>query len=250
MTGADVDDGEPSRTVAVFPLPEERHSYSKEFLMNKPSTGLAPEGAPIIGLLTVLSLCSAMLDWWPVTVLSLILLWFSVHFFRDPERVIPQEENVAVSPADGRVVRMENRTDPMTGENRLCISIFMNIFSVHVNRVPVSGTVTGIRYLPGKFFNAALDKASTDNEQCIWQMRDTDGTSWTFVQIAGLIARRIVPHAEQGDELRRGQRFGMIRFGSRVDVYLPADYDPAVSIGENVFAGQTVLAKKSASEKA
>lgn len=217
--------------------------------MNKPSIGLAPEGAPIIGLLTVLSLCSAVLDWWPVTIVAFILLWFSVHFFRDPERVVPQDENIAVSPADGRVVRMESRVDPMSGESRLCISIFMNIFSVHVNRVPVGGTVTAIRYLPGKFFNAALDKASTDNEQCLWQMRDDNGDSWTFVQIAGLIARRIVPHAEQGDSFKRGQRFGMIRFGSRVDVYLPADYTSAVSIGENVFAGQTVLAKKSASEE-
>ena len=225
-------------------------TLKKEFLMNKPGIGLAPEGAPIIGLLTVVSLCSAVLDWWPVTVLALILLWFSVHFFRDPERVVPQEDNIAVSPADGRVVRMEPRTDPMTGETRLCISIFMNIFSVHVNRVPVSGTVTGIRYLPGKFFNAALDKASTDNEQCLWLMRDENGDTWTFVQIAGLIARRIVPHAEQGDTLKRGQRFGMIRFGSRVDVYLPADYTSSVSIGENVFAGQSVLAKKSASEEA
>ena len=218
--------------------------------MNKPGIGLAPEGAPIIGLLTVLSLCFAILDWWPVTLIALIALWFSVHFFRDPERVIPQEEGLAVSPADGRVVRMENRTDPMSGESRQCISIFMNVFSVHVNRAPVSGTVTGVRYHPGKFFNAALDKASTDNEQCQWQMSDADGRSWTFVQIAGLIARRIVPHAEQGDTLRRGQRFGMIRFGSRVDVYLPADYNPAVRIGEQVFAGQTVLARKAASEEA
>lgn len=218
--------------------------------MNKPGIGLAPEGAPIIGLLTVLSLCFAILDWWPVTLIALLALWFSVHFFRDPERVIPQEEGLAVSPADGRVVRMESRIDPMSGESRQCISIFMNVFSVHVNRAPVSGTVTGVRYLPGKFFNAALDKASTDNEQCQWQMSDADGRSWTFVQIAGLIARRIVPHAEQGDILRRGQRFGMIRFGSRVDVYLPADYNPAVRIGEQVFAGQTVLARKAASEEA
>ena len=223
---------------------------SKESLMNKPSISLAPEGAPVIGLLTVLSLCTAILDWWPVTLIALIALWFAVHFFRDPERVVPQESGIAVSPADGRIVRIESRTDPMSGENRQCISIFMNIFSVHVNRAPVAGTVTNIRYIPGKFFNAALDKASTDNEQCLWQMNDENHDSWTFVQIAGLIARRIVPHAESGDVLKRGQRFGMIRFGSRVDVYLPADYTSAVSIGENVFAGQTVLAKKSASEEA
>lgn len=218
--------------------------------MNKPGIGLAPEGAPIIGLLTVLSFCSAMLDWWPVTLIALIALWFAVHFFRDPERVVPQDADLAVSPADGRIIRIESRIDPMSGEERQCMSIFMNVFSVHVNRAPVTGTVTGIRYNPGKFFNAAWDKASTDNEQCLWQMRDEQGESWTFVQIAGLIARRIVPHAEQGDALKRGQRFGMIRFGSRVDVYLPADYTPAVGIGEHVFAGQTVLAKKSASEEA
>ena len=213
--------------------------------MNKPSVGLAPEGAPIIGLLTVLTLFTAVLGWWPAAVVAFVLLWFSVHFFRDPERVVPQEEGLAVSPADGKVVRMESRVDPMDGETKLCVSVFMNVFSVHVNRSPVSGSVTAVKYWPGKFLNAALDKASTDNERCGWQMEDAEGTRWTFVQISGLIARRIVPHAEQGDVLRRGQRFGMIRFGSRVDVYLPADYNPAVTIGDQVFAGQTVLARKS-----
>jgi len=212
--------------------------------MNKPRIGLAPEGGPIIGLLTVGALCFSLLGWWPVTLVLLVLLVFSVHFFRDPERVIPQEEGVGVSPADGRIIRLEEKEDPITGERRLCISVFMNIFSVHVNRAPVSGTVTAVRYWPGKFFNAAWDKASTDNERCAWQMEDSEGSRWTFVQISGLIARRIVPHAEHGDQLRRGQRFGMIRFGSRVDVYLPASYAPAVRIGEQVFSGQTILAKK------
>lgn len=217
--------------------------------MNKRSIGLAPEGVPLIGLLTVLAFCTALLEWWPVTILALVLLWFTVHFFRDPERVVPQEDGTAVSPADGRIVRIEYRDDPMTGEYRQCISIFMNVFSVHVNRVPVSGTVAGIRYLPGKFFNAAWDKASTDNEQCRWHMVDDEGKDWTFVQIAGLIARRIVPNAEQGDILKKGQRFGMIRFGSRVDVYIPREYTPTITIGEKVFAGQTILARKSASEE-
>lgn len=212
--------------------------------MKKPGIALAPEGAPIIGLLTVLTLATAMLGWWPVTLAAFVLLWFSVHFFRDPERVIPQGEGIAVSPADGRIIRIEERADPMGGEGRLCVSIFMNVFSVHVNRTPVAGTVTGVCYHPGKFFNAAWDKASTDNERCSWRMRADDGEEWTFVQIAGLIARRIVPHAETGDELARGQRFGMIRFGSRVDVYLPAAYAPSVSIGDQVFAGQTVIASR------
>lgn len=212
--------------------------------MKKPGIGLAPEGAPIIGLLTVLTLATAMLGWWPLTMAAFVLLWFSVHFFRDPERVIPQDDGIAVSPADGRIIRIEERTDPMGGERRVCMSVFMNVFSVHVNRAPVSGTVAGISYHPGKFINAAWDKASTDNERCAWSMRCGDGEEWTFVQIAGLIARRIVPHAEAGDELARGQRFGMIRFGSRVDIYLPESYTPAVGIGDQVFAGQTVIAAR------
>ncbi len=212
--------------------------------MNKPGIGLAPEGMPILALLAVVSVCMAGLDWWPLAVPALILLLFTAHFFRDPERVIPQDADIAVSPADGRVIRMERRTDPMDGEQKLCVSIFMNVFNVHVNRAPVTGTVTDIRYVPGAFFNASWDKASSDNERCLWQMRGESGESWTFVQIAGLVARRIVARAETGDGLRRGQRFGMIRFGSRVDVYLPANYDPAVGIGDKVFAGQSVLARK------
>jgi len=123
------------------------------------------------------------------------------------------------------------------------VSIFMNVFSVHVNRSPVAGEVTDVRYHPGAFLNAAWDKASSDNERCAWQVRDQDGRDWTFVQIAGLIARRIVPHAELGDFLGRGQRMGMIRFGSRVDLYLPQGYDVCVSIGEAVFAGQSIVAR-------
>ncbi|MBP3729968.1 MAG: phosphatidylserine decarboxylase family protein [Mailhella sp.] len=212
--------------------------------MNKPSFALAPEGAPLIGFLTVVSLCCAMLRCLPATVLALTALFFTLHFFRDPARVIPQAPGIAVSPADGRVIKIEEREDPMTGGRRMCISIFMNVFNVHVNRVPVAGVITGINYIPGKYFNASFDKASTDNERCLWLMDEADGTRWTFVQIAGLVARRIVPHAEKGDELRRGQRFGMIRFGSRVDVYLPDSYEPAVHVGSTVLAGQTIIAGK------
>ncbi len=215
--------------------------------MNKPGIGIAPEGAPIIGLFATISVCTALLGWGMPCVLALVLLAFSVYFFRDPERVVPQDADIAVSPADGRVIRIERKTDPMDNEQKQCVSIFMNLFNVHVNRTPVSGTVTDVRYLPGAFFNASWDKSSTDNEQCIWQMCGEEGERWTFVQIAGLLARRIVPHAEQGDILRRGQRFGLIRFGSRVEVYLPAGYTPVIGAGEKVFAGQTVLARKASS---
>ncbi len=213
--------------------------------MKKASISLAPEGAPLIGFLTVVSLCCAMLQCWPATAVALAALFFTLHFFRDPERVIPQDEGIAVSPADGRVIRITEREDPMTGERRQCISIFMNVFNVHVNRAPVEGTVAAVNYIPGKYFNASLDKASTDNERCLWLLEEKGGARWTFVQIAGLVARRIVPHAEQGDALRRGQRFGMIRFGSCVEVYLPSGYAPAVHIGSTTLAGQTVIARAS-----
>lgn len=215
--------------------------------MHKPSLGLAPEGGPIIGLLAFSSLVFACLDLWPPALVALVLLWFAVHFFRDPERVIPHEEGLAVSPADGRVIRIADRDDPFTGEKRVCVSIFMNLFNVHVNRSPVAGRVTDVAYTPGAFINASWDKASTDNERCAWQVRDADNNAWTFVQIAGLVARRIVARAETGDALARGERFGLIRFGSRVDLYLPEGYDSAVGIGQTVFAGQTVIARRSRS---
>ncbi len=215
--------------------------------MRKPSLGLAPEGAPVIGLLALTALVFACLDWWPPALVVLILLWFAVHFFRDPERVIPRGEGLAVSPADGRIIRITDRDDPFTGEKRVCVSIFMNLFNVHVNRSPVAGQVTDVAYTPGAFVNASWDKASTDNERCAWQVRDADGAAWTFVQIAGLVARRIVARAETGDVLARGERFGLIRFGSRVDLYLPEGYNAAVGIGQAVFAGQTVVARRSRS---
>lgn len=215
--------------------------------MRAPSTGITPEGWPIIGLMALSSLLFALVGCWPMMLVFWVLVWFSCHFFRDPERVTPQAPGLAVSPADGRVVRLECRPDPVTGAPHTCISIFMNVFSVHVNRSPVSGRVEDIVYWPGKFFNAAADKASADNERCACHMTDTEGCPWTMVQIAGLIARRIVCRTEAGDQLTRGQRFGMIRFGSRVDLYIPDEYSVAVAIGDQVFAGQTVVATKRAS---
>ena len=206
--------------------------------------GITPEGWPCIGLTALAALVFACLDWWPAALIFLALCWFSVHFFRDPERVTPTGPGLAVSPADGRVIRVETRPDPFSGEARQCVSIFMNVFNVHVNRAPVACTVQGILYLPGKFLNASFDKASTDNERCAYLVRDDGGRSWVMVQVAGLIARRIVCRVEEGDTLARGERYGMIRFGSRVDLYLPPDYSAVVANGDVVAAGESILARK------
>ncbi len=216
--------------------------------MRSASAGIAPEGFPIIGLLAVTAAVSGMLGWCMPAGIALVLLWFSVWFFRDPERVVPAGDGIAVSPADGKVILITKAADPIYGTECTRISVFMNLFSVHVNRSPVSGTVKAIRYFPGKFFNASLDKASEDNERCAYAMEDADGRPWVFVQIAGLIARRIVCRAEEGDTLPRGGRFGLIRFGSRMDVYLPSDYVPSVKVGDTVFAGHSVIAGREGSQ--
>lgn len=205
--------------------------------------GITPEGWPCIALTALSALVFALLGWSLPALLLLILSWFSLHFFRDPERVTPRGEGLAVSPADGRIVRIEDRADPFSGEMCCCVSIFMSICNVHVNRAPVDCVVEDIRYWPGKFVNAAADKASADNERCAYLLRGADGNGWSMVQIAGLLARRIVCRVEPGDALARGQRYGMIRFGSRVDLYLPRGYVAAVHMGQRVFAGQSVIAR-------
>lgn len=216
--------------------------------MRKASAGIAPEGYPFIFLLAFSSLVFAMFCW-PGAFLLLAGAWFAAYFFRDPERVVPQDKGLAVSPADGKVVKIQPMEDPLSGETKMCVCVFMNVFSVHVNRSPIAGTVKRIAYYPGKFLNAALDKASTDNERCVYDIQSKEG-NFTVVQIAGLIARRIVCRAEEGDKVERGERFGLIRFGSRVDVYLPEGYEPAVAIGQRVSAGQSVLARKAGKEAA
>ncbi len=212
--------------------------------MRKASSGITPEGLPSIGLTALASLVFALLGLCVPALAFLLLALFCCNFFRDPERVVPQEAGLAVSPADGKVIKVTGVPDPFTGESRLCICIFMNVFNVHVNRSPVEGRVEDIAYHPGKFFNASFDKASTDNERCAYSLRDTDGKLWSMVQIAGLVARRIVCRVDKGDVLARGERFGMIKFGSRVDLYLPDGYLPKVTAGEHVLAGQTVLAAR------
>ncbi len=212
--------------------------------MHKPSIGLSLEGLPFVFLTAVATLTFAILDCWFMATLLLVVLFLVLNFFRDPERVVPQEPGVAVSPADGKVIKVQTMRDPLTGEDRTAVCVFMNVFNVHVNRTPVAGRISRISYFGGKFINASFDKASEDNERNALLVEDAEGKTWTVVQIAGLIARRIICWAEEGDSLARGQRFGLIKFGSRVDLYLPSDYESAVRIGEKVFAGQSVLARK------
>ena len=212
--------------------------------MRKASVGITPEGIPSIGLCALAALVFACLKLWFPAVLFLAATAFCLNFFRDPERVTSSAPGIAVSPADGKVIKIVRAPDPFTGEMRQCVCIFMNVFNVHVNRSPVSGTVESIAYHPGLFLNASFDKASDDSERCAYKLRDDSGNDWTMVQIAGFVARRIVCRVDEGDTLRRGERFGMIKFGSRVDVYLPETMRPAVHVGAEVLAGQTILAEK------
>jgi phosphatidylserine decarboxylase len=209
--------------------------------MRKPSIGLSLEGLPSIGLSAFATLVFAAMGWWLLALILLVVTGFVVNFFRDPERVTPEDLDAVVSPADGRVCKVDFAPDPVSGQIRQVVCVFMNVFDVHVNRAPVEGSVELIRYIPGKYFNASLDKASTDNERNIVVLgRGAD--RFTVVQIAGLIARRIVCWAEPGDILRRGERFGLIKFGSRVDLYLPDGYAVKVYVGETVRAGETAIA--------
>jgi phosphatidylserine decarboxylase len=171
-------------------------------------------------------------------------------FFRDPARRIPQEPGLVISPADGVVCFAgparpppELKIDDATAAAMTRISVFMNVFNVHVNRSPADGVVTAVDYRPGKFFNASLDKASEDNERCSLRLRLPDGRDLACVQIAGLVARRIICKIGPGAALRAGQRYGLIRFGSRVDVYLPPGVRPLLAVGDKSVAGETIIAR-------
>jgi phosphatidylserine decarboxylase len=168
---------------------------------------------------------------------------FILQFFRDPLRMAPQEEGIVVSAADGRVLVVEKTRDPYLEREALKISVFMNVFNVHSNRSPVDGKIERTWYNAGSFFNAALDKASSDNErQALW-IKTSPGQDITCVQIAGLVARRILCYVKEGDTLLRAQRYGFIRFGSRVDLYLPPSAQPLVSVGDITTAGETIVAR-------
>ena len=179
--------------------------------------------------------------------IGLVLTIWVYYFFRDPERVIIDDDNYLVSPADGEVIKVEEVDGPkeLGLENKKFnkISIFMNVFDCHVNRTPCKGTIEEILYKPGKFLNASFDKASEDNERNYYKIKDVNGNDIIVVQIAGLIARRIVCESNKNQELSQGERIGMIRFGSRADVYYE-NYQPLVKIGQRAISGETLLAKK------
>ncbi|WP_299192007.1 phosphatidylserine decarboxylase [uncultured Erythrobacter sp.] len=215
-----------------------------------------PEGRKYGVIAIVISLIPLVLGWEYVGLPLLFLSAGVFAFFRDPERVVPQSENTIVAPADGLVTLIKTCEPPLemsvddgSGNPGLPavpvtrISIFMSVFDVHINRAPIAGTVRRVVYVPGKFVNADLDKASEENERQHVLIERGDGLAIGFTQIAGLIARRIVPFVKPGDTVAKGQRVGLIRFGSRVDVYLPAGTDPKVMMGQKIIAGETVLAE-------
>lgn len=215
-----------------------------------------PEGRKFGLIAAAVALFFAFMAWetlaWPAAFLSLGVL----AFFRDPQRVVPQGENLVIAPADGLVTLITRVPPPaelqlddgidspgMGSEPVTRVSIFMSVFDVHINRSPIAGTVRRVVYIPGKFVNADLDKASEDNERQHFMVERQDGVRVGFTQIAGLIARRIVPFVKPGDIVGAGQRVGLIRFGSRVDIYLPAGTEPSVLKGQKTIAGETVIAE-------
>lgn len=203
---------------------------------------LAKEGWGIIGA----AIFIALLVWWLIGGFISFIFWviliFVIQFFRDPPREISQTPHSVLAGADGRICKIQKVENPYTGKEEILISTFMNVFNIHSNRSPIGGKVEAIYYKPGKFLNADLDKASSENERNAIVIQSDEGPVITCVQIAGLIARRIVCHLHIGQEVTRGERFGFIRFGSRVDIYVPTDAEVLVFVGQKVRAADTVLA--------
>ena len=202
-------------------------------------------GWPFIGIALAVAVLLGLL-WAPLFWLGLLAAAFCTYFFRNPPRVTPTRVGLVIAPADGMVQPIERAVPPPElelGDQPLTrVSIFLNVFNVHVNRIPLDGTITALSYRPGKFLNAALDKASEDNERMSLKVTTYDGIDLGFVQIAGLVARRIVCDVKLGEPVRAGQLFGLIRFGSRMDVYLPEGIAPLVVPYQITIAGETVIA--------
>jgi phosphatidylserine decarboxylase len=204
---------------------------------------IAREGWPFLALSGVAALAVTFLAGWLWSLPVWLIFIFVLQFFRDPARSVAGDAKSVLAPADGRIVVIEPAHDPWLNRETLKISVFMNVFNVHSNRSPVDGQVMNRWYHPGKFINADLDKASTENERNALHLRTADGQDITCVQVAGLIARRILCYVEAGASLMRGQRYGFIRFGSRVDLYLPKEVRVKVGVGDTVSATSTILAE-------
>ena len=204
-----------------------------------------PEGRKFVAIFAAITLV-LFLIWDVLGWVGVGLTIWCYYFFRDPQRVSPQGDSLVLSPADGIVSLIEPAVPPselgLPDTPLTRVSVFMSVFNCHINRAPVAGEITAVSYRPGKFFNASLDKASSDNERNSLVIRRDDGRDIVVVQIAGLVARRIVCFVKPSDRVGSGERFGLIRFGSRLDVYLPQGVDPRVRVGQTMIAGETVLA--------
>ncbi len=211
-------------------------------IQSYPYPFFAKEGWPFIAISIVVFITLVLLDLFVGAFLALLLSLFTFQFFRDPKRDGPKDDSAITSPADGRVIFIGKCLDPLQNIEALKISVFMNVFNVHSNRSPIEGTIKSVDYRSGSFFNADLDKASEQNERNSVLFVDKNGRKLTCTQIAGLVARRICCYVNPGDAVQRGARFGFIRFGSRVDVYLPVDSRPLVTVGDKIFAHSTAIA--------
>lgn len=205
-----------------------------------------PEGRKFVAIFGAITVALFLL-WEPLGWIGVGLTVWVYYFFRDPERVVPDEAGVMVSPADGIVSLLEPAVPPIElglGDAPITrVSVFMSVFNCHVNRIPAAGRITTVAYHHGKFLNASLDKASEQNERNGLTVELPDGRQYGVVQIAGLVARRIMCWSEENTQMQRGERFGLIRFGSRLDIYLPSGAEPSVKIGQTMIAGETIIAK-------
>lgn len=205
-----------------------------------------PEGRKFVAIFGAITVALFLL-WEPLGWIGVGLTVWVYYFFRDPERVVPDEAGVMVSPADGIVSLLEPAVPPSElglGDAPITrVSVFMSVFNCHVNRIPAAGRITTVAYHHGKFLNASLDKASEQNERNGLTVELPDGRQYGVVQIAGLVARRIMCWSEENTQMQRGERFGLIRFGSRLDIYLPIGAEPSVKIGQTMIAGETIIAK-------
>ena len=210
-----------------------------------------PAGTAHIAIFALVSVLLCLM-WAPLGWVGLILTTWCVYFFRDPARVTPIREGIIVSPGDGVVQKIVSVVPPaeleLGNEERIRISIFLSVFDVHVNRIPIAGSISKLHYHPGKFFNAELDKASEENERQLIRITTPEGVNFGLVQIAGLVARRILCDLKEGQSVKTGERFGIIRFGSRVDVFLPPNVTPLVLVGQRAIGGETILADLTSTE--